>query len=327
MARFISRLLLFGLLSAISYVGVLFAIANSPATIRDPIGRSTNAYPLVFVRQWAHAGGDALLRFREINNYKDVDVLFVGSSHTFRSFDPRIFRVHGLSAFNMGSRAQTPLNSYYLLKKHIKRLNPRLIVFETYYEVFGRDGLESLLELVENLPLDSELWRIAWATKNIRSINAILIRILERGREPVHSLSVSLFPQDTYIEGGYLETQAGYQGSWRLEPHHIDVNTKQFEYLGRVIRLAKESGSRIVLVAQPLPRETREKILNRSEVSRMVAEVAKAHDVDYIDFNERSILEENVYYIDYHHLGQNGVNVFNAILISELRQRRLLISR
>ncbi len=59
----------------------------------------------------------------------------------------------------------------------------------------------------------------------------------------------------------------------------------------------------------------------------MVAEVAKAHDVDYIDFNERSILEENVYYIDYHHLGQNGVNVFNAILISELRQRRLLISR
>lgn len=324
MAKFIRRLLLFGLLLAISYVGVLFAIANSPAAIRDWIGRSTNAYPLVFVRGWAHAGGDALLRFREIENYKDVDVLFVGSSHAFRSFDPRIFRVHGLSVFIMASRAQTPLNAYYLLEKHIKRLNPKLIVVETYYEVFGRDGLESLLELVENLPLDRELWRIAWATKNIRSINAILIRILERGREPVQSLSASLFPQDTYIEGGYLETQEGYRGNWNLEPHHINIITEQFEYLGRVIRLAKESGSRIVLVTQPLPHETREKILNRSEVSRMIAQIAEAHEVDYIDFNERSLLEEDIYYIDYHHLGQNGVNVFNTTLISELRERRLL---
>ena len=275
MAKFISRLVLFGLVLAISYAGVLFAIANSPAAIRDFIGRSTNAYPLVFVRHWAHAGGDALLRFRQIQDYEEVDVLFVGSSHAFRTFDPRIFRAHGLSSFNMGSRAQTPLNSYYLLEKHIKRLNPKLIVVETYYEVFGRDGLESILELVENLPLDSELWRMAWATRNIRSINAILIRILERGREPVHSLPATLFPQDTYIEGGYLETQEGYQGNWKLRPHNIDVNTRQLDYLERVIRLAKVSGSRVVLVTQPLPLETRGKILNRAEVSRMVAEVAK----------------------------------------------------
>jgi hypothetical protein len=30
-------------------------------------------------------------RLSEIKNYKDIDILFLGSSHTYRGFDTRIF--------------------------------------------------------------------------------------------------------------------------------------------------------------------------------------------------------------------------------------------
>ena len=116
---------------------MIFVTVNTPEGIRDFIGRKTNLYPLAHVRWWAYPGGDSFLRFRELPAYNNVDVLFMGSSHTFRSFDPRLFSRHKLTSFNMGSRAQTPLNSYYLLRKHIAHLNPRLIIFETYYETLA----------------------------------------------------------------------------------------------------------------------------------------------------------------------------------------------
>ena len=42
-------------------------------------------------------------RIKDIRNYHNVDVLFLGSSHCYRTFDTRFYRSHGISCFNLGS--------------------------------------------------------------------------------------------------------------------------------------------------------------------------------------------------------------------------------
>ncbi|MFQ5607599.1 MAG: hypothetical protein ACE5GA_06610, partial [Candidatus Zixiibacteriota bacterium] len=75
----------------------------------------------------------SLQRFREIEGARDVDILFLGSSHSYASFDPRVFSESALSSFNMGSASQSPLNTYSLLKRYYERLNPKVVVYEVYF--------------------------------------------------------------------------------------------------------------------------------------------------------------------------------------------------
>src|SRR5438477_3987320 len=62
--------------------------------------------------------GHTLQRLREVESVGSVDILFIGSSHAYRGFDPRLFAETGLTSFNLGSKAQSPLNSYFLLKHY-----------------------------------------------------------------------------------------------------------------------------------------------------------------------------------------------------------------
>ena len=67
------------------------------------------------------ARDQTLLANREVKHMRDIDLLFLGSSHTYRTFDPRFFDQFGWESFNLGSKAQSPLNTYYLVRSQIER--------------------------------------------------------------------------------------------------------------------------------------------------------------------------------------------------------------
>ena len=67
------------------------------------------------------------------------DLIFVGASRTFRSFDPKVFarETDYKNVLNAGSVAQTIEGSYYLTRELIKKQHPkRLVVGLSYNELF-----------------------------------------------------------------------------------------------------------------------------------------------------------------------------------------------
>ena len=319
MGRFVKRFLFFGILFAFSYLLLVFLAANVEDRIQVYFRKYTSL-PVGIARR----GDSSLLRFREIGEYRDVDVIFVGSSHCYRAFDPRFFARHNLRSFNMGSTMQTPINAYFLLKQHIDRLNPALVIMEVYWEVLGSNGLESFLDLVENVPLTAETWRMACATGDLRSINALLVRLFEWQREPLELMPPDLRQLDTYIPGGYVEKGLSFEGLWGISPHRIDVNPQQVEYLEGVLSMVKKRGISVVLVVQPLPTETLATITNLEEVQEVLRLVAERNGVVQIDFNGLMKLESEKDFFDRDHLNRFGVEKFNQKLFEELEKRGLL---
>ena len=53
--------------------------------------------------------GHLCSRIKDIRNYHDVDILFLGSSHSYRTFDTRTYEAAGYHCFNLGSSIQTPM--------------------------------------------------------------------------------------------------------------------------------------------------------------------------------------------------------------------------
>ncbi len=259
-------------------------------------------------------------RFAELERHGDVDLVFVGSSHAYRSFDPRIFDEAGLSSFNLGSTAQTPLNSYYLLKRYWPLLAPSVVVIETYYHVMDKDGLESLFDLAANVPPSREWLQMALATRNPHAVNSLLAYQLQ-----LRDASGPASPErGTYVRGGYVETQARLAAPRSGIVAEVGEIDRQLRYLGRCIDFVKRRGARVAVVVQPLPDETLAGITNRRAVSEAIGAVAAGRGVPFADFNGRLGLKTTEHFMDTHHLNAAGVRRFNLAVLDLLREHALI---
>jgi hypothetical protein len=315
---FVGKVVFFAALTAALYLLVVFAAANGGPGSQAAIRRYTNIPVGV-----AQRGGSSLVRFQEYRLQRDLDILFVGSSHCYRSFDPRFYDARGLRTFNMGSTSQTPLNSYYLLRDEIGRLRPRLMVIELYWETLANDGLESFLDLNENLAMREELAAMALATRNPRAFNGLLARLLELDRPRVEEIELRLGRGDTYVEGGFVERAEELRKAMETERHPVKLQQRQLDYLSRLVELARDSGARVALVIQPVPLATRQAVTNLDEVMERLHRFAADRRVPLLDFNETMRLEPDDFF-DHHHLSRTGADKFNRLLLKSLADRGLL---
>ena len=159
MRKFIKKISLFILFSSLFYLIVLFVWASYlPDAFKPNINYRIGSY------------GHSFSRLKEVEQAKDVDIVFVGSSHAYRGFDPRIFKKEGFSCFNLGSGSQTPFQTKLLLDRYLDQLNPHVLVYEVYPATFTLDGVESAVDLLSNGKIDEYSIEMAWDINHLKVI-------------------------------------------------------------------------------------------------------------------------------------------------------------
>lgn len=268
----------------------------------------------------------SLVRFRELKDYKNIDLLFLGSSHSYRSFDTRIFSTAGYATFNLGSALQTPFNSYYLLKEYFDQLKPKVVILEVYYLTLEKEGVESSLDIIVNHRLTKNTIAMGLATKNIGVMNTLYSEYLKRLVIPLEDKKQSKALEGNYVKGGYLETNLINKMERRnsYDSHVIKMNKQQIDYLKRLIHFIKNRGGQVVLVVQPLPKYVLNGLKNYDDVSKKLKKTADFYNIKYIDFNPLVVLNDYDDFKDSDHLNQNGVKKFNEKFIEVLKQEEIL---
>lgn len=323
MRSFLSKLVLFVVLISGLYLIVLLLAANAPGAVQKRIRERTNI-PVGRIPR----GSDTLVRFREAQGVADIDILFVGSSHCYRGFDPRIFARHGYATFNLGSSSQSPLNTYHLLRTRLDALRPRLIVFEVYWEVLKGDGTESALELLQNLPMSRELVEMIAATRNLTAVNGLFLRLFDLGAVPVERLEPREDPRDRYVPGGYVERDTSRTPEITFRPALPQpLQGRQLAYVRRVVKMARARGIPVVLVTQPVPPEALDGLADRHEIEAGLDRLARSCGVPLLALHRTLRLETHRHFIDADHLNARGVEVFNERLLEELARGGWLAER
>jgi hypothetical protein len=320
--RFAGRLLLFFVGLGVLYALVLAVVANVtlPRTIAARIQKTTNLSIGVL-----HPGGNTLERYRELEKAGPVDVLFVGSSHSYRSFDPEWFKERGVSTFNMGTTAQAPVNSYYLLERHMQKLAPKTVVYVLFWGVMSGDGIESFLDLSKNMALEPELMSMAWSIRDPRVLNAVAMKALRFGA--ADELAKAKWVPDVeerYVGAGYVESNLRYDGRPYELATHITVEKVQKEYLEKTIDLVQTQGTKMILVAVPVPKSTLASLENYDEYRDQIRALAKAKSIEFVDFNDLVTLKDDTHFLDFQHLNHDGVMALGPVVYRELSTRGLL---
>ena len=121
MKRFLRNIISFILFVIVFYcVGICIFGELVPSFFRPNLKSSRNSSSYTFTR------------LNEVKNVSDIDILFVGSSHAYRGFDTRIFGSNGMTAFNLGTSAQTPLQTKFLLERYLDEVAPKNVIFQVF---------------------------------------------------------------------------------------------------------------------------------------------------------------------------------------------------
>lgn len=85
-----------------------------------------------------------------------IDVIFVGSSHMYRSVYPlEIWNEHGITSWNLGSSEQSIAASYYLVKESIDKQHPKVVVMEMYMSFVDSKyySYARIHQIADNMPM------------------------------------------------------------------------------------------------------------------------------------------------------------------------------
>ena len=226
---------------------------------------------------------------------ESIDVLFLGSSHAFTSFNTGVFwNEYGIPSYVLAGPGQPLWNTYYYLKEALKYQKPKMIVLEGYLtasdeefsdktkmmkNLFGmRFSFDKLAAFTESVP------REEWKDYFFEYIQ-------------YHSRYDKLSIEDFYRDQGTKEfyNWKGFVGIKRFDGSLVHNNVadvketeelyeKEEKYYRKIIELANKQDIPILIVITPYAdiSEEEKKRYNRA------AEIADDYDVDFIDFNTYS---------------------------------------
>ena len=264
--------------------------------------------------------GHTYSRLSEIKNHGDVDILFLGSSHAYRGFDTRIFLNNGYKSFNLGSSAQTPLQTKVLLKRYLESLNPELVIYEVYPTTFTIDGVESSLDIVSNDKNDLYSLDMALRINNIKTYNTLIYSITRDLLRLNNSFSEPIFKgNDKYISGGYVEKEIGFFQPTQFKKKEIALKDYQLESFSEIVQMVKNKNIELILVYAPISKVNYESYGNNHYFDSIIKNYA-----EYYNFNEIIDLNDSLHFYDSDHLNQNGVDIFNEKLIELLNKNNVL---
>ena len=307
----------------------IFLLGYAAALVLFPLVRvsDTNLMKIATRNPVTPGGfGYALQRYQEADRHDPVDVVFLGSSHAYRTYNPAVWQVRGFSAFNLGSTGQTPLNSYYVLKRYLPTLKPSLVVVDLTYRVIDRDGLESFYDLASNLDWSREVAEMAFDIGSPHAINAALAG-------GVHDLLGFIETHDQrpqegkrYGPNGFVafttadSTQEETYARWMKQPPRpVDPHPDQMGILDDIVTLCAAHGARVVFVAKPEPEGVPEMVANYAEVTGRFAAIAETNGAGYYDFNDAGLpLVFPDHFHDVEYLNSAGSDLFNAALVDTL---------
>lgn len=309
MSFFLKKIFFFIPFLLFSYLGLVY-ITDIPL-IND---LTKNFKPLV-----KGGNGHFWTRLKEADTIQNIDVLILGSSLAYRGIDTRNFEKLGLTAFNLGSSAQTPIQTEYLIEKYIGQMNPKLIIWDVNPFTFSDSGLESYLDLVSNCEDCSGLFSLALKINRIEGYNG-LVKSLFFANKDIEFLESIQNEKDTYIKGGFVERVNQKFEVQNLENPQIQFLDSQKAAFEKSISNLAEKNIPVILVFAPISRDLILKITNKDEYQKYFTEIVERCSLkSFLDFNEILNLS-NKYFYDEFHLNKNGVEIYNYQIIENLKE-------
>lgn len=220
-----------------------------------------------------------------------IDVVFMGTSHVHCGINTGLlWEKYGIPSYDYSGAEQPLWMTYYYLKELYKYQTPEIVVVDMYAPARFKED-----------------YQYGWISENIHGMRFSMNKLdmLRVSVEPQKlaqyfpSFAVYHSRYDDLKEADFdsffwndkeQEAFKGYTPYWNVEPQIAPViaeekanglTVKSEQYLRNIISLAKENGSRLILITIPYVITAEDK-----KTYNRIREIALEEDIEFIDYNE-----------------------------------------
>lgn len=300
--HFVGRTLLFVLVACVGYILLLCLFGD--------LG-------------WARTGnfkagnqGHIFTRMKEAREYHDIDVLFLGSSHCYRTFDTRFYEANGIHCYNLGSSNQSPIQTRVLLDAYLDSLHPKFVVFEVHDDIMRNDGVESAVDMLINVPITAEASKMAWGLKNMKVLNTWAYSLYNQ--KVMHRLDN--FVEDSvifnfrHVRGGFLENDSCNFVKRNYARKDLTIQPKQLKALKQCLAMLDKRNIPYLLVETQDALQYRKSVKNHEWFEKQMSALGPY-------YYEVLPLVDTLHFFDSYHFNKEGVRIFNEHFINILRKQ------
>lgn len=280
----------------------------------------------------------------ELYGQDNIDVLFLGSSHCYRSLDPAITdEIFEANTFNAGTSSQNLDGSYTLLVEAGKNNNLQRVYVEMYYSIAGttykeRTEMTSTYIISDYMhPSLNRFFYLINAGAPECLINSFIparrnwYKIFD-GMYVINTVSSKLedsyrrfeYPVGTgeyYAGKGYVASTEQLKGGFSNKGHYGEIPANIFseddlKYLDKIINYCRKNNIEVTFFTAPMPDFRLVDIGNYDEYISQMNEFTAKYDVEYFDFNlckKNYFSYQSDYFKDNSHLNALGAEKFSKI--------------
>lgn len=229
-----------------------------------------------------------------------LDVLFLGSSHSFSSVSPEdIYKQYGITGYVQASSCQKLWQSYYYLIETLQTQKPKVVILDTFMalnpepqsEPFNREAIDCMKLSIAKLKSAWRAERMAPADEDLYSYIIPAFRYHDRWEElSEQDYRYFVMPGTSSAKGflprqgsGYAEFNASDYDESYSEVGEIDSLCAA--YLSKIKGLCEENGIDFILVKYPT-------CLWNGYNAAVIHRWADENGVLYMDFNADTALRE-----------------------------------
>jgi len=242
---------------------------------------------------------------RVLNEEKDYDVYFIGSSHTLYTFDPQyIDSLSGLNTYNLGTGWQFFDTSLLIVEELIKKKQPQAIFIDVFTNTFidspntNEEAVSNQLKITDHLP---------FSINKIKYINNLsnnnLIKTFEYLNPFIRRRNIIINkPFDNYKED--LSDQKGFAKITGINQNDKQIyNYKDFDFVNNKKNLYDEKGLKLTVSRfEEISRIL--KICDKKQIELLFISTPdlrvfdENHHIKYHEFFKKLSQKLNIKYID-----------------------------
>lgn len=273
-----------------------------------------------------------------------LDMVFLGSSHSYCTFDPANFS-DALSArsHQMGTPLQHMDTSYYALREILQYQKPKVLVLEVYWDMlddaFEMKQANSFFEVLRNdvlyqeyvkkvFPLNEKVKYHIFAMRYQADYfayegNQLQKKVTEKFGYTIPKREEETNGIEEYRKYGYVYCNTVMPASEyeetnqfkNLDGKTVSFHKAQLSYLEKIVSLCQQENIELVFVTAPIANVSMEYIKNYDAIYNITANLADRYEIPYIDYNivnqkEKLLINEN--FRDDAHLNDSGVKIVNV---------------
>ena len=261
-----------------------------------------------------------------------MDVIFYGSSRAFADVNPAVlWQERGITSYVLASSNQALWETYHNIIETLKTQSPKVIAVEMYRCTETREYEESRVpEALFGMHFSKNKLDALRASVSEDSFKDYLLQY-----SIYHSSYGELTESDyRYIQPKYGAGFKGFTGYFgyesfdtlydpQSETPEVSLSEKTEEYLRKILELAEESDTELLLFVSPYAGLTEEEKSCFNAAEKIAAE----YGVTFVDFNEHRDeigLDSSLDYAEMSHLSATGTEKFSSYLADFLSEHYVL---